>query len=292
MKKYILSLFFLISCMIDTYAHTEQQQEKIEISGIVLDQSKEPLVGVNVSVKDLPGLGAITDINGKFKIKVEPYQKLVFTFIGFEKQEILVKDQKIINIVMQEAKATAIDEVVITGTGAQKKITMTGAATTVDVSTLRTSTSSITNALAGNVAGIMARQTSGQPGNNISEFWIRGISTFGAGSGALVLIDGFERNMNEINIEDVESFTVLKDASATAIYGSRGANGVVLITTKRGKSGKVQIDAKVETTYNTRTYTPELVDGYTYASLMNEARTTRNQEASFATDWTKIYTPT
>ena len=287
MKKYILSLFFLISCMIDTYAHTEQQQEKIEISGIVLDQSKEPLVGVNVSVKDLPGLGAITDINGKFKIKVEPYQKLVFTFIGFEKQEILVKDQKIINIVMQEAKATAIDEVVITGTGAQKKITMTGAATTVDVSTLRTSTSSITNALAGNVAGIMARQTSGQPGNNISEFWIRGITTFGAGSGALVLIDGFERNMNEINIEDVESFTVLKDASATAIYGSRGANGVVLITTKRGKSGKVQIDAKVETTYNTRTYTPELVDGYTYASLMNEARTTRNQEAFFSNE--KLY---
>ena len=250
MKKYILSLFFLISCVLNTYAHTEkQQQEKIEISGIVLDQNKEPLVGVNVSVKDIPGLGAITDINGKFKIKVEPYQWLVFTFIGFDKQEILVKEQKSINVIMQEAKATAIDEVVITGTGAQKKITMTGAATTVDVNTLRTSTSSITNALAGNVAGIMARQTSGQPGNNISEFWIRGISTFGAGSGALVLIDGFERDMNEINIEDIESFTVLKDASATAIYGSRGANGVVLITTKRGKSGKVQIDAKVETTY-------------------------------------------
>ena len=288
MKKYILSLFFLISCVLNTYAHTEkQQQEKIEISGIVLDQNKEPLVGVNVSVKDIPGLGAITDINGKFKIKVEPYQWLVFTFIGFDKQEILVKEQKSINVIMQEAKATAIDEVVITGTGAQKKITMTGAATTVDVNTLRTSTSSITNALAGNVAGIMARQTSGQPGNNISEFWIRGISTFGAGSGALVLIDGFERDMNEINIEDIESFTVLKDASATAIYGSRGANGVVLITTKRGKSGKVQIDAKVETTYNTRTYTPELVDGYTYANLMNEARTTRNQEPFFPED--KLY---
>ena len=288
MKKYILSLFFLISCVLNTYAHTEkQQQEKIEISGIVLDQNKEPLVGVNVSVKDIPGLGAITDINGKFKIKVEPYQWLVFTFIGFDKQEILVKEQKSINVIMQEAKATAIDEVVITGTGAQKKITMTGAATTVDVNTLRTSTSSITNALAGNVAGIMARQTSGQPGNNISEFWIRGISTFGAGSGALVLIDGFERDMNEINIEDIESFTVLKDASATAIYGSRGANGVVLITTKRGKSGKVQIDAKVETTYNTRTYTPELVDGYTYANLMNEARTTRNKEAFFSDE--KLY---
>lgn len=108
--------------MLNTYAHTEkQQQEKIEISGIVLDQNKEPLVGVNVSVKDIPGLGAITDINGKFKIKVEPYQWLVFTFIGFDKQEILVKEQKSINVIMQEAKATAIDEVVITGTGAQKK---------------------------------------------------------------------------------------------------------------------------------------------------------------------------
>ena len=154
---------------------------------------------------------------------------------------------------------------------------MTGAVTNVDVSTLKTSSSSITNALAGNVAGVLARQTSGMPGENRSEFWIRGISTFGAGSSALVLVDGFERSMNEINIEDIETFTVLKDASATAIYGSRGANGVVLITTKRGKEGKVHIDAKVETTYNTRTYTPELVDGYTYATLMNEARITRNQ---------------
>ena len=154
---------------------------------------------------------------------------------------------------------------------------MTGAVTNVDVSTLKTSYSSITNALAGNVAGVLARQDSGMPGENRSEFWIRGISTFGAGSSALVLVDGFERSMNEINIEDIETFTVLKDASATAIYGSRGANGVVLITTKRGKEGKVHIDAKVETTYNTRTYTPELVDGYTYATLMNEARITRNQ---------------
>ena len=124
---------------------------------------------------------------------------------------------------------------------------------------------------------MLARQASGMPGENRSEFWIRGISTFGAGSSALVLVDGFERSMNEINIEDIETFTVLKDASATAIYGSRGANGVVLITTKRGKEGKVHIDAKVETTYNTRTYTPELVDGYTYATLMNEARITRKR---------------
>lgn len=291
MKKYILSLLLLVGCTIHLYAHKEegqsQQQQKVEIQGLVLDENQEPLVGVNVSIKEMPGLGAITDIYGKFKIKVETYRWLVFSFVGFEKQEILVKDQKTLKVVMKEARETSIDEVVVTGTGAQKKLTMTGAATTVDVNTLRTPTASITNALAGNVAGVLARQTSGQPGNNISEFWIRGVSTFGAGASALVLVDGFERNINEINIEDIESFTVLKDASATAIYGSRGANGVLLFTTKRGKSGKVQIDAKLETTYNTRTYTPELVDGVTYTNLMNEARINRNQEPFYSED--KLY---
>lgn len=290
MKRYIFNLFLLFCCTFSLYAQNssvEVQTNKIEVEGLVTDEYKEPLIGVNVIIKDIPGLGAITDIDGKFKIKMEPYHRLVFSFIGFENQEILIKEQKTIRVIMKEATATALDEVVVTGTGAQKKITMTGAVTNVDVNTLKTSTSSITNALAGNIAGVMARQTSGQPGNNISEFWIRGISTFGAGSSALILVDGFERSMNELNIEDIESFTVLKDASATAIYGSRGANGVVLITTKRGKGGKVQIDAKVETTYNTRTITPDLIDGYTYASMMNEARTTRNQEPFFPED--KLY---
>lgn len=284
MKKYIAILCLLVSFVCGLSAQTVTEQREVEITGLVIDEHNEPLIGVNVVVKDRPGLGAITQIDGKFKIRMEPYQRLVFSFIGYENQEVLIKEQRNIKVIMKEAVATALDEVVVTGTGTQKKLTMTGAATTVDVSTLRTSSSSITNALAGNVAGVMARQTSGQPGNNISEFWIRGISTFGAGSSALVLVDGFERSMDELNIEDIETFTVLKDASATAIYGSRGANGVVLITTKRGKEGKVKIDAKVETTYNTRTITPEFVDGYTYASLMNEARTTRNQEPFFSDD--------
>lgn len=290
MKKYIFNLLLLFCYAFSLYAQDNQTElvtNKIEVKGIVTDESGEPLIGVNVIIKDVPGLGAITDIDGKFKIKMEPYHRLVFSFIGFDKQEILIKEQKNIKVVMKEATATALDEVVVTGTGTQKKITMTGAVTNVNINTLKTSTASISNALAGNVAGVMARQTSGQPGNNVSEFWIRGISTFGAGASALVLVDGFERDMNELNIEDIESFTVLKDASATAIYGSRGANGVVLITTKRGKEGKVHIDAKIETTYNTRTKTPELVDGYTYALMMNEARTTRNQEPFFPED--KLY---
>ena len=277
MRTLYIMLLLVICSTLGLHAQAKVDREEIIVTGLITDESHEPLVGVNVVIQDRPGLGAITDINGKFKIKMEPYLRLVISFIGFETQEILIKEQKTIKVVMKEAKATALDEVVVTGTGEQRKLTMTGAVTNVDVSTLKTSSSSITNALAGNVAGVLARQASGMPGENRSEFWIRGISTFGAGSSALVLVDGFERSMNEINIEDIETFTVLKDASATAIYGSRGANGVVLITTKRGKEGKVHIDVKVETTYNTRTYTPELVDGYTYATLMNEARITRNQ---------------
>ena len=252
---------------------------------MVTDENKEPLVGVNVTVKDQAGLGAITDINGHYSINVEEYSKLVFSYIGFDKVEILIKEQKTVNVTMKEANAREIDEVVITGTGAQKKLTVTGAVTTVNVDDLKSNpTANLSNALAGNVAGVLAMQTSGQPGKNVSEFWIRGISTFGANSSALVLVDGFERNLDEINIEDIESFTVLKDASTTAIYGPRGANGVVLITTKHGKAGKININAKVETSYNTRTITPEFADGYSYATMMNEARITRNQEPIYQQD--------
>src|SRR5690606_6272667 len=146
-----------------------------------------------------------------------------------------------------------------------------GAITTVNVGELKSNPStSVVDALAGNVPGMQAMQTSGRPGS-VSEFWIRSISTFGASNAALVLIDGFERDINEINVEDIESFTVLKDASATAIYGSRGANGVILINTKRGKEGKVNINAKVEGFRSSFTQLPKFADGYTYASKIGRA---------------------
>lgn len=283
MKKLILFLFLLsVGWNISGYA---QEKTQVEVTGVVTDSNtKEPLIGVNITIKDFPGLGTMTDVNGRFRMKVTPYSYLIFSYIGYDKQEVLLKDNYKLNVAMNESKETLLDQVVITGTGVQKKISVTGAVTTVDVNDLRTPTTSVTNALAGVVPGVMARQVSGQPGNNYSEFWIRGISTFGAGSGALVLVDGFERNINELNIEDIATFTVLKDASATAIYGSRGANGVVLITTKRGKEGKAHINAKVETTYSTRTQTPEFVDGVTYARMRNEALLTRNREAAYSAD--------
>lgn len=271
---------FLITCimLLGFSAGALAQAGSITVKGTVADINNEPIIGANIAISDMPGMGSITDVNGHYSIKVEPYHKLIFSYIGYDKQEILVKEQRVINVILKESASSTLDEVVVTATGAQKKLTVTGAVTSVSVNDLKSNpSSSITNALAGNVAGIMAMQTSGQPGKQFSEFWIRGISTFGANKGAYVLVDGFERNLDEINVEDIESFSVLKDASATAIYGSKGANGVVLITTKHGKAGKINIDAKVETTYNTRTNTPNFVDGITYANLLNEARITRNQ---------------
>ena len=281
---------FLFICMLLLGLSTSAlAQESIVVTGAVTDTNKEPMIGVNVSISNIPGLGAITDLNGKYSIKMPPYHKLVFTYIGFEKVEVLVKEQRTVNVTMKEASAREIDEVVITGTGAQKKLTVTGAITNVDVDVLKANPSgSMANALAGNVPGILAMQTSGKPGS-VSEFWIRGISTFGASNSALVLVDGFERSLDEINVEDVESFSVLKDASATAIYGSKGANGVVLITTKHGKAGKINISAKAETFYNMLTQVPDFVDGYTYASMANEAKITRNLEPLYKADELEIF---
>ena len=281
---------FLFICMLLLGLSTSAlAQESIVVTGVVTDTNKEPMIGVNVSISNIPGLGAITDLNGRYSIKMPPYHKLVFTYIGFEKVEVLVKEQRTVNVTMKEASAREIDEVVITGTGAQKKLTVTGAITNVDVDVLKANPSgSMANALAGNVPGILAMQTSGKPGS-VSEFWIRGISTFGASNSALVLVDGFERSLDEINVEDVESFSVLKDASATAIYGSKGANGVVLITTKHGKAGKINISAKAETFYNMLTQVPDFVDGYTYASMANEAKITRNLEPLYKADELEIF---
>lgn len=284
MKKFYIIAFMVLFCL-NLQVKAQEEAKMMEVTGTVVDQNNEPLIGVNVTVKDVPGLGAITDIDGKYKLKTTPYVRLVFSYIGFETKEMLLKTQQKVDVKMQEAEAKALDEVVITGTGAQKKISVTGAITSVDVDVLQhNSATSLANALGGNVAGILTQQNSGQPGSNTAEFWIRGISTFGASHSALVLVDGFERDLNDLNIEDIESFQVLKDASETAIYGSRGANGVVLITTRHGKAGKVNISTKVESTYNTRTITPEYVDGYTYANLLNEALITRNKAPMYTED--------
>lgn len=278
MKRPILFIFSLLACAMHVYAQTNT----VEISGFVRDSKGAPLVGASVVVKDMAGLGVITDAQGHYSIRTGAFKVLVFSYEGMETQEYQLKDKnEVVDIIMQVKADNVLDDIVVTALGQQRKVTVTGAVSTVTAAELRTPVSSISNALAGNVPGIMAMQRSGQPGENAAEFWIRGISTFGGGSAAMVMVDGFERSLDELNIEDIESFSVLKDASATAIYGSRGANGVILITTKRGVEGKVEVNAKAEYTWTTLTSTPEFVDGMTYASLANEARTTRNMRPAF-----------
>lgn len=168
--------------------------------------------------------------------------------MGYENYEQRLTN-KIDNIKVTLKPATEnIDEVVVVGMGTQRKVSVAGAITTMDPAQLEVPATNIVNTLAGRVAGVIGVQSSGEPGKNISEFWVRGIGTFGANSGALVLIDGLEGSLSQIDAADVESFSVLKDAAATAVYGSRGANGVVLVTTKRGLESKLKISGRANMT--------------------------------------------
>ena len=275
MKKYILFLF-LFFCIAPTLMGQEKQ---FTISGHVFDEIKEPIPGVSVYLKDRAGVGTSTNIDGAFKLTAHAGDVVIFSFIGFKKIEHLVlKDELDLKINMK-SDSQQMDEVVITGMGTkEKKVNLTGAVTNVDISQIQTPATSLTNMLGGRVPGIISVQSSGEPGSNMSEFWIRGIGTFGASSSALVLIDGLEGNLDSIDPADIESFSVLKDASATAVYGVRGANGVVLVTNKRGSTNKMQIDVRANVKISYLTKLPEYLRAYDYAQLANEASVSRGAQ--------------
>ena len=269
-QQYIVLL--LMAMLLVPQSLQAQEDKKLVIKGVVED-ALGPVIGASVVAKNQPGVGAITDLDGRFSLKVGPYDVLQITFVGYQSVEIPVlsiKDKNNLKVTMKEDNQT-IDEVVVTASGVQKKKTLTGAITNVELKHLNAPGANLSNSLAGVVPGIIAMQSSGEPGENMSQFWIRGMSTFGAKSGARILVDGVERSFNEIPVEDIESFSVLKDASATAIYGQRGANGVVLITTKRGEKGKVKINVKAGFDWNTPVKVPEYASGYDWARLANEA---------------------
>ena len=271
---YILSIFFLFSMT----GFAQDTVKEFTVSGTVVDKDNLTMPGVSVYIKDDPGRGTSTDNDGKFSLKVKYGDKVVFTFIGFTTQEYIALEPKTdLSITLTEDNNT-LDEVVIVGLGdVQRKISSVGAITTVDTKAIQTPAPSISNLLGGRAAGVISLQNSGEPGQNIAEFWVRGIGTFGANSSALVLIDGLEGDLNTIDPADVESFTILKDASATAVYGVRGANGVVLVNTKKGLTGKIQITGRFNTTLSVLNRLPEYLDAYGYAKLANEARAVRNE---------------
>lgn len=271
MKKF-LAILITIFC-INGIALADN--ELVTVTGTVVDEQKEPLIGASVFVKDRPGTGTVTDIDGKFKINVNQNDVLVATYVGFNPFEKRIT-QSISDLVIElTSSENMLEEAVVVGLGTQKKISVVGAVTSVDPSQLQTPAINIQNMLGGRVPGVITMQSSGEPGKNISEFWIRGIGTFGANSSALVLIDGLEGNLSEVDPADIESFSILKDASATAVYGVRGANGVVLVTTKRGKVDKLEVSGRINFSITHLTNMPQYLGSYEYAQLANEARVVR-----------------
>jgi len=246
----------------------------ITVTGKVQD-ALSPLPGVSVILKSDPKKGVTTDTEGKYRIRVPANGTLLFSSIGYKPQEVDIRGEGTINIVM-ESSSSSLGEVAVVAYGVQKKASVVGAISTIETKELKTPVRSLNNVLAGKISGIIAVQRTGEPGYDDASFWIRGISTFGAGKDPLVLVDGIERPLNNIEPEEIASFSILKDASATAVYGVRGANGVVLVTTKRGSNQKPVVNFKYEKGLVSAVKLPKFLDGPTYLELFNEANLATN----------------
>lgn len=249
------------------------------VTGIVTDEQGDPLPGVTITVVGVTR-GVITDIDGRYSIEVSPTDELEFSFVGLETRRVKVENNKILNITLTE-KVDELDEVTIVAFGKQKKESVISSISTVSTKDLKVPSSNLTTAFAGRVAGLISYQTSGEPGMDNAQFFIRGITTFGADAkkDPLILIDGVELTTDDLarlNTDDIASFSIMKDATATALYGARGANGVILVTTKEGREGKVQVNARIENSFSNPTQNVKLANPVTFMNMHNEAVLTRD----------------
>ncbi len=258
------------------------QDQKKKVTGTVKDSLGIPLIGVAIKIKDSPSLGTSTDINGNFIINVSENASLVFNYIGFREKTVAVRSKNNIDVILQQADSF-LEEVTVVAYGTQKKISLVGAQATIKPAELQLPVRNLTNSLGGRVAGIVSVQRSGEPGGDNADIYIRGISTFSSSnSKPLVLVDGVPRDFSDVDPEDVASFSILKDASATAIYGVRGANGVIIINTKTGTPGKPKFNVRYNESLTRFTQVPEFVDGVTFMNLSNEALTNRGSIPRYA----------
>ncbi len=274
-RKLIVGLLCICSTAA-TFAQTAT------VSGVVKDDTGEPVIGAGVLVKGTT-LGTITDIDGHFSFRADDLNGvLVVSFVGMETQEIPMKGKGIFDIVLKSSN-TLLEEVQVVAYGAQKKVTLTGSISSVNTDELlKVPTASIGNMLSGVLSGVSSIQSSGQPGGDDPDVFIRGISTLNTmNAKPLYLVDGVERSFFQIDPNEVENITILKDASSTAVFGVRGANGVIIVTTKRGKEGKAKINASFSYGIQTPTRMPEFVNSYDYATFLNEAYTNDGKDPKF-----------
>lgn len=267
MKK----ILFLLICM-QLFSSSFAQQ--ITLKGTVKSSDGELLPGVNVIIEGTTK-GTITDFDGNFQLSVSPGNKLIFSFIGFKKSQITVKNQTSLKVVL-DPDINSLDEIVAVGYGQTKRITMTGSVSAIQARELKSiPTASVQNALYGKMPGFFTQQRSGQPGKDASDFFIRGASSLNdAGNQPLIIVDDVQYSfdqLSQININEIESISILKDASTTAVYGIKGANGVLVVKTRRGKEGKPQVNLRIESGMQMPVRTPKFLDSYQTAMLVNEA---------------------
>ncbi|WNH12619.1 SusC/RagA family TonB-linked outer membrane protein [Thalassobellus suaedae] len=266
--------------------------QKRTITGVVKDNQGVPLPGANVIVKGTSN-GVVTDFDGEFELNIDESAKILeVSFIGYETIDVAIGNKSVFSIVLNENQE-ALDEVVIVGFGTQKKESLVSSITTISPKEIKGPTSNLTTMMAGRVPGMISYQRSGEPGADNSDFFIRGLGSFGSGKvNPLILIDGIESSttdMARLQPDDIDSFSVLKDAAAAAVYGARGANGVVLIKTKRGKAGKTSFSLRSESRLSSNVKNFNFADNITYMQLANEAVLTRNPKAALPYNQNKIY---
>lgn len=283
-KKIAMTLALILS----TVAAVAQTKT---VKGVIYEEETgEPMPGATVSVEGSTR-GVMTDLDGSFELTgVKPTDKLKFECLGKETQVLQVGTMTNFVVKLKNA-ANELDEVTVVAFGKQRKESVIGSISTVDVKTLKVPSSNLTTALAGNVAGVIAYQRTGEPGQDNADFFVRGITTFGANTSPLILIDNIEltsTDLARLQPDDIESFSIMKDATATALYGARGANGVIFVTTKRGQEGPAKIFARVETSISAPTDMVELADPVTYMKSYNEAITTRDPLGDLMYSYDKI----
>ena len=262
---------------------------ELTVAGTVISSAdNQPIVGANIYVEGT-NVGTTTDAGGNYKLTVPASAKTVtVSFLGYDTKKISVRDIHLFKLITLADASNKLEDVVVVGFGVQKKESLVGAVQSVKPSDLQTSSSNLSTSFSGKIAGVIAVQKSGEPGADGANFWIRGISTFGSGQSPLLILDGVEitnQMLNNIPPETIESFSVLKDATATALYGSRGANGVMIITTKNGRdSEKMTINLRAEFGTSAPTRVPKVADGITYMETFNEARTTRGEKPYYSNE--------
>ncbi|MDR2472463.1 MAG: TonB-dependent receptor [Tannerella sp.] len=272
-----------------TTSEVSSSQQKHTLKGVILDPLGEPLAGATVTIEGSTK-GVITDADGIFTIEVSPNETLIVSYIGMQTQKIAVGTQTTLTIKMEEMMSE-LEEVTVVAFGTQKKESVVASISTVKPTDLKIPSSNLTNSLAGRVAGMISYQRSGEPGQDNAEFFIRGVMTFGYKVDPLILIDNVEVTTTELarlQTDDIASFSIMKDATATALYGARGANGVILVNTKSGREGKAKVSVRLENSLSQPTQELEFADPITYMRLHNEAALTRNPLAPLPYSQSKI----